>query len=102
MGLRSIAADMGIKASMRLEVDASAAVGVVQRKGLGKLRHIDVNELWLQDQVEKGMITIRKIPGACKTADVGTKPLSQERFSRNTRWLWVFTSASTVMCNCWD
>ena len=32
-------------------VDAAAAIGVAQRVGLGKLRHLETQSLWLQESV---------------------------------------------------
>ena len=34
-------------------VDASAALGVAQRQGLGKLRHLQTGALWIQETAEK-------------------------------------------------
>ena len=36
--------------SIRMHVDATAAKGIIERKGLNKLRHIDLDVLWLQEQ----------------------------------------------------
>ena len=32
-------------------MDASAAIGMAQRVGLNKVRHIEVDVLWLQEQM---------------------------------------------------
>ena len=34
--------------------DASAALAIVARRGLGKLRHLDTNYLWIQEKATKG------------------------------------------------
>ena len=34
----------------RVHVDASAAKNIVEREGLGKVRHIEVDLLWIQEQ----------------------------------------------------
>ena len=61
---------------MSIEVDASAANGIAMRKGLGKVRHIDVNLLWLQDKVREGVLNVRKICGKDNVADMLTKYVS--------------------------
>ena len=43
------------------------------RKGLGKVRHIDVSQLWLQDRVSKGDIAIEKVSTHINLADALTK-----------------------------
>ncbi len=58
MGLRinAIARDFGMSFKAIVKTDASAAKGIAPRKGLGKFRHIDVSQVWLQDRVSKGGI----------------------------------------------
>ena len=49
--MRSLCADLGSDVGIRLELDATAAKGILDRQGLAKVRHIDVNCLWLQEQL---------------------------------------------------
>ena len=50
LGIQAMLQDLGIKLSLLLKTDASAACGIVSRKGLGKVRHLEVSQLWLQDK----------------------------------------------------
>jgi hypothetical protein len=59
--------DFGIRVTIRINTDASAAKGIANRRGLGKVRHIAVNQLWIQDRISRGDLTIGKING--KEAD---------------------------------
>ena len=58
LGFLAGCADLGIwtngAVSLRVLTDSSACKGICQRTGLGKIRHIDVAMLWLQDLVRKG------------------------------------------------
>ena len=54
--------------------DASAAIGMAQRLGVGKEWHIDVSILWVQQNQREGEIDVKK---------VGTKTNSQT-YLRNT------------------
>ena len=45
MGLQSLLADMGIDLSIRVHTDATTGRAIATRGGLGKVRHIAVNEL---------------------------------------------------------
>lgn len=47
LGIRSMLMDLGVTLGIRLHTDASAAKGIASRRGLGKVRHIDVSQLWL-------------------------------------------------------
>ena len=62
----------------RMYSDASAALGIIQRRGLGKLRHIDTSFLWLQETSAKRQMSFGKVAGSENPADVGTKHLGQE------------------------
>ena len=59
----------------RICVDSSAAIGVANRRGNGRLRHVRVGMLWLQTQeiVENGEIGMEKIQGDNNPADLLTK-----------------------------
>ncbi len=69
-------------ASVDVLVYSSAAIGIVRRIGLGKLRHIEVQGLWLQEVVRKGIIRIVRVAGELNDADLGTKPLHREAIER--------------------
>ena len=47
LGLQSIAADIGLKVRVKLLADASAAIGICRRSGIGKVRHLAVGQLWV-------------------------------------------------------
>ncbi len=50
LGTRSLCEDLGDLAGIVLELDDTAAKGILDRNGLAKVRHIDVNCVWLQEQ----------------------------------------------------
>ena len=77
LGLQSILEDMGIKLSVRLHTDATTGRAIATRKGLGKVRHIAVNELWLQEKVQQEAVSILKIKNKFNLADLLTKYLSK-------------------------
>ena len=58
--MHSLLGDFGMKAKLCLHMDASAAIGVMQRRGVGKIRHLDVSTLWLQEKQLKQLIEVRK------------------------------------------
>ena len=73
LGVMSLGEDFGMSFHAKVGSDASAAIGMVNRTGAGKLRHIRVQYLWIQDVVKSGQIGIEKVPGADNPADVFTK-----------------------------
>ena len=67
--------------TIKVLTDSSACKGICQRTGLGRVRHIDVALLWLQDMVRRGRISMRKVPGKENPADVFTKYLAGARIA---------------------
>ena len=81
LGMQAIAQDLGIKIALRLQTDATAAIGMSRRLGVGKIRHLDVSLLWVQHQVRNGRVALEKIPssenpGAAVTKYLGNADLA--------------------------
>ncbi|CAE7337188.1 unnamed protein product [Symbiodinium sp. CCMP2592] len=67
----------GLKLTLR--TDSSAAKGIATRKGSGKVKHLSMKELWIQDCVQRKQLTVQKEPTKSNWADLGTKALSGSR-----------------------
>ena len=78
LGIRSMLREFGIDARIRVSTDASAAKGIASRRGLGKVRHIEVHQLWVQDKVASREIEVRKVDGKSNIADGLTKHVNAE------------------------
>ena len=76
LGLTQLARDWGNTRQCRVHVDSAAAIGIAKRKGNGKLRHVRVGMLWIQEVVEEGDVELKKILGT-NAADAMTKHLTQ-------------------------
>ena len=61
--------------------DESAAIAIASRRGLGKVRHIEVCQLWLQDKVRRGDIRIVKVGTHENVVDALTKYVSRDIMS---------------------
>ena len=62
--------DLGFAALVKVHLDANAAEGQVERRGLPKVRHIEVDHLWLQEQQARRMLPLEKVDGAENSADL--------------------------------
>jgi len=88
IGVRSLLRDMGVEIShIELCGDAAAARGMLSRRGVGRVRHLDVGLLWVQARVEMGDFRLRKVPGAYNSADLGTKDVTAELLVRHSEAL---------------
>ena len=73
IGLRSVARDLGIILDIQVRSDATAALGIARRLGLGKIRHLDTSLLWIQQKIKSKDLSVDKILGADNPADCLTK-----------------------------
>ena len=77
LGFLSLLKDYQIHANGKVMSDASAALGIIRRQGLGRTRHIHTSYLWIQ-HVNERAINFSKVPGSENCADLFTKPLTRE------------------------
>ena len=49
LGIQSVAKDLGIVCGLNLHLDASATMCPVNHRGLGKAKHVDMQNLWIQE-----------------------------------------------------
>ena len=85
IGTKSIAGDMGVHLGIRIKEDSSAAKGIAHRTGLGKVRHIEVNQLWVQEKVRNKEIEVVKVNGTDNIADALTKNLDTKDLMKHVR-----------------
>ena len=76
LGIRALLEDFGFAGQVALRSDASAAIGIVHRLGLGKVRHLATADLWVQQRARLGDITLAKCPGKDNPSDAQTKHLA--------------------------
>ena len=84
LGMMSLAQDFGMHLDGRVHSDASAAIGMINRTGAGKLRHVRVQYLWVQGKVRSGELGVIKVPGEANPADLFTKHVDATTLWRHT------------------
>ena len=74
LGIVGLLEDLGDqRVPVEVLTDSSAAKGIASRRGVGKVKHLETRTLWVQDQVDRGRIQMRKVPGDTNPADVLTE-----------------------------
>ena len=81
LGFQSLARDLGWTYEIRVHSDASAAIGIARRRGLGKVRHLDVTDLWIQQQIRAKKVTLVKVAGDANPADALTKYVDRTKLA---------------------
>ena len=67
--------DLGYTLQGEIWGDASAALGIINRHGLGKTRHIDTSFLWVQEMAATQRLKYAKVLGKDNPAELFTKYL---------------------------
>ena len=78
LGVQSLAKDLGIELNVHIYIDATAAIGIYRRRGLGEIRHFHVSDLWYQDKLKHKDSTLTKVAGVDNPADLPTKQVSSD------------------------
>ena len=63
------------------ETDASAGRAMATRRGVGRVRHLDVRLLWLQQLCAEGVVQVRVRLGEHNEADLGTTMVDLRRMT---------------------
>ena len=85
LGLVAMTEDFGDKAESFLYADASLAIGVANREGLGRIRHLDTQSLWLQQALRKRRLGLGKVLGTENPSDLMTKHVDAKLLAEHCR-----------------
>ena len=76
--------ERNIQKELVINRDSSAAEGILCRNGIGKVEHLEVRDLWLQDNINDGTLRVQKIPRQQNAADAlthqWTRPVNSQHF----------------------
>ena len=76
--IRSLLRELGSSVELTTMTDAGRAM--CSRKAFGKLKHVNIRFLWIQDAVAKKKVTLKREPSISNVANLGTKHFTKERF----------------------
>ena len=100
--------EWGIQADLLIKSDAVAAIGMVKRQGLGRIRHLAVADLWIQQKSKTGDVHYKKLEGCKNVSDILTKPVEAEVLDRHmgnmglefrSGQLFQFFVPTAILCN---
>jgi hypothetical protein len=83
IGLRNMLKDFGVSVDIELRTDASSAKAIASRRRCGKVRHIEVATLWVQEKVINKEVRIVKVDGADNVADILTKHVDRKDLDKH-------------------
>ena len=78
LAAKYMAEELGQTHHVSVSTDASAAVGIVLRHGIGKIKHLHVKQMWVQERVRERELSVHKIPRAINAADLMTHHFTEK------------------------
>ena len=74
---------MGLEVKFELLTDSSAAMGMVMREGAGRVKHLDIKSLWIQERESLGDLKVKKIPRLENWSDLLTHHWTEQEGLRH-------------------
>ena len=65
-----------------LHTDADVARAFCHKRGVGRMKHLDVRHCWLQEELEQGNFKVRRVDGQFNASDVLTYSPSAEELRK--------------------
>ena len=85
--LIAYAKELGMTMTGEIYTDLSAAFGITKRCGIGKVRHLRTQGLWIQETSLTGRLKYWKVLGSKNPADIPTKRVPGELLERHLETL---------------
>ena len=82
LGIQSVGKDLGITCRLNLHLGVPATMCLVNRRGPGKAKHVDMQNLWIQEASYSGRLTTRYVGTNVNPADWMTKPLAKPKIEQ--------------------
>ena len=89
MGVQAVLQDFGFAVKLEVHSDATAAIGICKRQGLGRVRHLATADLWIQQKVRAKAVKLFKLPGKENPSDMMTKYKSSPELGKFLKMLGV-------------
>ena len=74
--------DLWIACGLKLHLDPSATMCLVNCRGLGKAKHVDTENQWIQEASKSGRFITKKIGTNMNPADLMTKPMPRPKIEQ--------------------
>ena len=85
-----MAKGLGRSLCVRLPADASAALGIIARRGVGQGRHLDADHLWTQEIAAIKRAKFDNAMGSCKFAGLMAKGFGHADITKHSELMNVY------------
>ena len=77
--VQHVLAELGVTAKLRVYCDSSSARQLANKRGVGRLKHMQIRELFVQEEVRAGRLELAAISSVDNLADLLTKAFTRTR-----------------------
>ena len=91
LGMSQVCSEFGYIMKTTIHGDSSAVKYILARRGCGKVKHLEVKQLWLQEQVRSGKVQFQKISRKNNPSDALTHHYTRRKQS-STSITWALSS----------
>ena len=77
--VQHVLAELGATAKLRVYCDSSSARQLANKRGVGRLKHMQIRELFVQEEVRAGRLELAAISSVDNLADLLTKAFTRTR-----------------------
>ena len=99
IGILQMSADRGVDMTAQILVDSLAALGAVKRTGNGRMRHVRVGFLWVQQKSEAGELDYTNVLGTDNPADLMTQYFAKPVTEGLLRILYIMYISRRAKCS---
>ena len=103
LGTSQFCCEFGYTMKTTINSDSSAVKGILARRGCGKVKHLEVKQLWLQEQVRSGKVGFQKISRNNNTSDALAHLYTREEAKKHFKHMgieFIPTSSQAVRAGC--
>ena len=83
IGVSNLCREWGLPSELACYSDSSAARGIACRVGVGKMKHLQVKQLWIQEQVRAGRTSVSWISHNINSADALTHHCTEAQMNEH-------------------
>ena len=77
IGIRQMCEDLGVEMKVKVYMDAAAGIAMMRRQGLGTVKHVATQYMWIQELVPNKEVEFHKVLTTENYADLMTKSLAE-------------------------
>ena len=85
LGVFELISEMGYNGDLNIQLmtDSSAAKGTITRHGSGKMKHLNIKQLWIQEALKEYEVSVIKIPREANVSDLLTHQCNRADFDNH-------------------